>query len=167
MRALTLCGCIVLTGVLAALPSRIERATIVTPAMSRGASTSDSVDARTRAALLASRDAIWRAWFANDTAALARLLPRSTTAGEQRGWQNRDEILADARRAAESGQKLVGIHFDNTRIYVNGDVAVLFSDYSLDVSRNGKRTSMGGNASEVFVRVNGAWVNPFWYLGPH
>ena len=85
MRALTLCGCIVLTGVLAALPSRIERATIVTPAMSRGASTSDSVDARTRAALLASRDAIWRAWFANDTAALARLLPRSTTAGEQRG----------------------------------------------------------------------------------
>ena len=42
MRALTLCGCIVLTGVLAALPSRIERATIVTPAMSRGARTSSN-----------------------------------------------------------------------------------------------------------------------------
>ena len=109
MRAWTLCGCIVFTGVLAALPSRIERATIATPVMSWGANTSDSVDARTRAALLAARDAIWRAWFANDTASLARLLPRSTTAGEQRGWQNRDEILADARGAAESGQKLVGI----------------------------------------------------------
>ena len=54
----------------------------------------DSVDDATRAGVLAARDAIWRAWFANDTAALGRLLPRSTTAGEPGTWDSRGEIVA-------------------------------------------------------------------------
>jgi hypothetical protein len=75
-----------------------------------GSPKSDAIDDVTRTGVLAARDAIWRAWFAHDTAALRRLLPRSTTAGEGGGWETRK--------------------------------------------------------SEVFVRTDGIWQNPFWYLGP-
>jgi hypothetical protein len=126
----------------------------------------DAIDATTRAEILAARDAIWRAWFANDTAALGRLLPRSTTAGEGGGWETRDEIVAESARSAASGRRLVSLRFDDTRIHTNGNVAVVFSNYSLELEGNGQRGTVTGNASEVFVRTDGIWRNPFWYLGP-
>jgi hypothetical protein len=127
---------------------------------------SDQIDEATRTAVLAARDAIWRAWFANDTAALTRLLPRSTTAGEGGGWESRDEIVAGSRRSASSGVRLLAIRFDDTRIHANGNVAVVFSNYTMELDSHGQRTTVTGNASEVFVRTDGIWQNPFWYLGP-
>jgi len=127
---------------------------------------SDTIDDATRTAVLAARDAIWRAWFAHDTAALAKLLPRSTTAGDGRGWESRDEIVAGSRQSASSGRKLIGIKFDDTRIHKNGNVAVVFSNYTLQLEQQGQRNAVTGSASEVFVLVDGAWQNPFWYLGP-
>jgi uncharacterized protein YdeI (YjbR/CyaY-like superfamily) len=35
--------------------------------------------------------------------------------------------------------------------------------YILELS-DGKRTTTRGMATEIFVRENGRWVNPFWYL---
>src|SRR4029453_1517789 len=72
------------------------------------ARSSDAIDDTTRAAVLAARDAIWRAWFAHDTAALGSLLPRSTTAGEGGGWESREEIVAGSLQSANSGRRLVG-----------------------------------------------------------
>ena len=127
---------------------------------------SDAIDDATRTAVLAARDAIWRAWFAHDTAGLRTLLPRSTTAGSGQGWQSRDEILAESRQSVSSGRKLVGLKFDDTRIHKNGNVAVVFSNYTLELEGQGRRNTVTGSASEVFVRVDGVWQNPFWYLGP-
>ena len=125
-----------------------------------------TVDDATRAAVLAARDAIWRAWFAHDSVALARLLPRSTTAGDSRGWESRDEIIDGSRRSAASGTKLVAVRFDNTQIHRNGDVAVVFSRYSLELEQQERRNTVIGTASEVFVLKDGVWQNPFWYLAP-
>ena len=126
----------------------------------------DAIDDATRTAVLAARDAIWHAWFANDTAALTRLLPRSTTAGEGGGWESRDEIVAGSLRSASSGVRLVSIRFDDTRIHANGNVAVVFSNYTMELDRQSQRNKITGSASEVFVRTDGIWQNPFWYLGP-
>ena len=127
---------------------------------------SDAIDAVTRTAVLAARDAIWRAWFAHDTAALRRLLPRSTTAGEGGGWESRDEIVAGSLQSATSGRRLVGIRFDDTRMHANGNVVVVFSNYTMELEHEGRRNTVTGSASEVFVRTDGIWQNPFWYLGP-
>ena len=131
-----------------------------------GPAPSDALDAATRTAVLAARDAIWRAWFANDTAALTRLLPRSATAGDGDGWESRDEIVAGSRRSAESGRRLVGIRFDDTRIHANGPVVVVFANYTMELEQQGRRSTVTGSASEVFVKTDGVWRNPFWYLGP-
>ena len=125
----------------------------------------EPIDDATRAAVLAARDAIWRAWFAHDSAALAKLLPKSTTAGDTRGWESREEIVDGSRRSAASGTKLVGLKFDDTRIHRNGEVAVVFSNYTLELEQQGRRSTVTGAASEVFVLEDGVWRNPFWYLG--
>ena len=130
------------------------------------ARSSDAVDDTTRVAVLAARDAIWRAWFAHDTAALGRLLPRSTTAGETGGWESREEIVAGSLASATSGRRLVGIRFDDTRMHANGNVVVVFSSYTMELEHEGRRNTVTGSASEVFVRTDGVWQNPFWYLGP-
>jgi hypothetical protein len=93
------------------------------------------------------------------------LLPRSTVAGDERGWQSRDEIVDESRQSAASGRKLVGLKFDDTRIHKNGEVAVVFSNYTLQLEQQGQRTTVTGSASEVFVLEDGVWQNPFWYLG--
>jgi hypothetical protein len=155
----------VLVGALTTIASGAARAQ--RPATPEGAAATrlDTIDDATRAGVLAARDAIWRAWFANDTAALRRLLPRSTTAGDARGWESRDEILAGSLRSASSGRRLVAIRFDDTRIHANGDVVVVFSNYTMELEEHGRRNTVTGSASEVFVRAAGVWQNPFWYLG--
>ena len=129
-------------------------------------SKADAIDDATRTAVLAARDAIWRAWFANDTVALRRLLPRSTTAGDANGWESRDEIVAGSVRSAASGRRLVAIRFDDTRLHAQGNVVVVFSHYTMELEERGRRNTVTGSASEVFVHTNGVWQNPFWYLGP-
>ena len=128
------------------------------------AASSDAIDGATRAALLGARDAIWRAWFAHDSVALEKLLPRSATAGGE-GWESREEIVEGSRQSAASGRKLVRIAFADTRIHKHGVVAVVFSNYTMELEQQGRRNTVTGSASEVFVLENGVWRNPFWYLG--
>jgi len=117
--------------------------------------------------ILATRDTVWRAWFANDTARLNRLLPRSTTAGEGASeveWADRKTILDQSRDFARGGAKLEHLDFVNTRVSLAGDVAVVNADYRM-VMRNASRVdTTRGHATEVFVRASKGWVNPFWHL---
>ena len=152
-----------LLSVIAPEPARAQQQTTPNAAAPAKA---DVIDDATRSAVLAARDAIWRAWFANDTAALRRLLPRSTTAGDGDGWESRDEILAGSVRSAASGRRLVAIRFDDTRLHAQGNVVVVFSHYTMELEERGRRNTVTGSASEVFVHTNGVWQNPFWYLGP-
>ncbi|MBZ5728906.1 MAG: nuclear transport factor 2 family protein [Acidobacteriia bacterium] len=116
--------------------------------------------------LLDAREAVWRAWFAGDRAALEKLLPEELLTMEPGGgnWGNRQTVLDGAARFAASGSKLVRLEFPKTEIQVYGSTAIVYSNYVYETELAGKREVSSGRATEVFVRRNGAWVNPSWHM---
>jgi len=137
---------------------------LATAALGAAPAGAQAVDPAIRTELVQARDAIWRAWFAHDTAALARLLPEAVAAGSGRSWQDRAAILEESRQFAAGGGRLVALEFRDTEITLSGDVAVVRSVYRLETERAGVRSTSGGRAVEVFVRRDGEWTNPFWRL---
>src|SRR5215470_17112314 len=67
-----------------------------------------TVTPQLREQILAAREAVWKAYFANDRAALERLIPDEAIAidGGSSEWSNKSAILAGAKRFADSGRKL-------------------------------------------------------------
>jgi hypothetical protein len=47
---------------------------------------------------------------------------------------------------------------------VFGDVVVIYTTFRYTTERAGQQSRSAGNAVEVFVRRNGIWQNPSWYL---
>jgi hypothetical protein len=125
-------------------------------------------DPATRRDILSARESVWRAWFANDTAQLRRLIPDVLAAGDGGGetdhWSDRSATMEQARRFVASGGRLEKLAFGETEIRLMGEVAVVFSRYAVDVTGGGLPSHMAGRATEVFVRDHGQWVNPFWHL---
>src|SRR5689334_12792157 len=69
--------------------------------------------------LIAAREAVWKAFFSNDTVALRRYIPAAAATlegGARRRWNTRADIMASAQRFSESKAKLVSITFSNTSI---------------------------------------------------
>src|SRR5918993_5485486 len=69
-------------------------------------------------ALLDAREAVWRAWYGGDSAALAKLLPEelvTLTPGPD-GFGARDGIIAASTRFAAGGGKLTRLQFPRTEI---------------------------------------------------
>jgi ketosteroid isomerase-like protein len=62
------------------------------------------------------------------------------------------------------GRKLVAIEFTCDEFYVNGDVAVVFSNYRVQHELSGQQFVDAGRAIELFERRGGRWVNPSWHL---
>ncbi len=115
--------------------------------------------------LLKVREQVWRAWFANDTAALKMLVPEDTvviSAGDS-GFKHQKEVLEEAASFHSSGGKLVRLDFPKTEVQHFGDVAVIWSEYSLDTEVAGKKSTSSGRVTEIFVRRNGKWTNPGWH----
>jgi ketosteroid isomerase-like protein len=140
------------------LPVRAEAAAM-------GCAEAQAVTPALRRELLEAREAVWRAWFANDQKKLAWMVPEETiaiNAGEEE-WQGRAAALAGAEEFARSGGRLVRLEFPRTKIALYGDVAVLFSLYSFETESGGERSTSAGRATEIFVRRNGRWVNPGWH----
>ena len=131
-----------------------------------GVGVSHTLDDRSRAELLAAREQVWRAWFANDSAQLERLLPRDSfiAAGSDSVWQSREQTIAGSNAFARSGGRLVSIEFPRTEMQVFGDVVVIYTTFRYTTERAGQQHRAAGNAVEVFVRRNGVWQNPSWYL---
>ena len=149
-----------LGGVIGASPA--SRANALAP---KSVSSRITLDSSATGELLKARDGIWRAWFANDTAELARLLPPAVVAAEgPNGWEDRAAIVAGSHAFAASGGKLVRIQFFDTDIVSYGNVAVVHSRFELELDNRGQRTKRSGLATELFVRQEGVWVNPFWHL---
>jgi hypothetical protein len=125
-----------------------------------------TLDDRSRAALLAAREQVWRAWFANDSAQLERLLPRDNfiAVSSDSIWQSREQTIAGSKAFARSGGRLVSIEFPRTELQVFGDVVVIYTTFRYTTERAGQQSRAMGNAVEVFVRRNGVWQNPSWYL---
>ena len=116
--------------------------------------------------LLAAREAVWRAWFGGDRAALEKLLPEELVTLDPDGgeWSNRKAVLESSANFAAGGGKLVRLEFPRTEIQAYGSTAIVYSKYRYELEQGGKRKVNTGRVTEVFVRRNGAWVNPSWHM---
>jgi ketosteroid isomerase-like protein len=118
-----------------------------------------------RAELLKAREAVWRAWFANDTKTLEAMVPPDTIvigAGQER-WRNQADILQSAAKFQAAGGKLIRLEFPRTEIQRFGDVAIFYSQYLYETEEDGKRSVTSGRVTEIFVLRNGKWTNPGWH----
>jgi Domain of unknown function (DUF4440) len=125
-----------------------------------------TVSSEIRQQILNTREAVWKAWFANDRAALEKLIPEETIAinagsGE---WSNRAAIMAGAERFAESGRKLVRLEFPKTEMQIYGNTIIIYTTYLYEIEGNGKRTMESGRGTEIFVRRGSELVNVGWHL---
>jgi hypothetical protein len=121
------------------------------------------------APVLKAREAVWRAWYGGDTAALGQLLPPEliTLGPGADGWGTHDDVIAASARYATSGRKLVRLEFPRTDTQTYGNTVILYTSYELDVQQpDGKIQTERGKATEVFVRRDGTWLNTAWQLGP-
>jgi ketosteroid isomerase-like protein len=116
--------------------------------------------------LLDAREAVWRAYFAGDRAALEKLLPEDLITLEPYAgsWGNRKTVLENSARFAAGGGKLLRLEFPKTEIQMYGYTAFVYSTYFYEVEEGGKRNQASGRVTEVFVQRNGAWVNPGWHM---
>jgi ketosteroid isomerase-like protein len=136
-------------------------------ALSHNLSTLQPLTPAERKQLLDARDAVWRAYFTTDRAALARLLPAELVVITPQGqFAARDAILAQSAPLAANGIRLARLEFPRTEIQLYGTSAFLYTTYEYDLEQNGATTSHSGTATEVFVYRDGAWVNPGWQLMP-
>ncbi|HSE36116.1 MAG TPA: nuclear transport factor 2 family protein [Blastocatellia bacterium] len=116
--------------------------------------------------LLDAREAVWRAYFSNDRAALEKLIPEDTIAinAGDNNWENRNAILEGAAQFAKGGGKLVKLEFPKTEIQVYGFTAFVYSTYSYELEIGGQRSQQSGRVTEVFVLRKGQGVNPGWHM---
>src|SRR3989449_6190401 len=119
-----------------------------------------------RKRLLDAREAVWRAYFANDRATLEKLIPEETIAIEagDSTWSNRQTIFDGASQFAKGGGKLIKLEFPKTEIQVYGFTAVVYSNYAYELEAGGQRINQSGRVTEVFVLRKGQWVNPGWHM---
>lgn len=119
-----------------------------------------------RERILAKREAVWRAWFANDRAQMEKLIPAEAIAindGEEK-FADRAAIFAGAKQFAESGGKLVRLEFPKTEIQAYGNTVLIYTTYLYEIEVNGKRSTSTGRGTEMFVRRGDELVNVGWHL---
>ncbi len=119
-----------------------------------------------RQRVLAKREAVWRAWFANDRAVLDKLIPDEAIAinSGSEEWSNRAAILAGAKAFADSGAKLVKLEFPKTEMQIYGNTVLIYTTYVYETERNGQRMTTSGRGTEMFVRRGDELVNVGWHL---
>ena len=125
-----------------------------------------NISPEVRQRILTARDAVWRAWFANDRAALEKLIPEEVIAignGEE-AWADRAKIFADAKGFADSGGKLLKLEFPKTEIQVYGNTVLVYTTYVYEIEINGTRSTSSGRATEMFVRRGDDLVNVGWHM---
>jgi hypothetical protein len=119
-----------------------------------------------RQQILAAREAVWRAYFANDRASLEKLIPDEAIAIDEgaEAWSDRAAILAGAKRFAESGAKLVKLAFPKTEMQIYGNTIIIYTSYVYEIEANGRREARSGRGTEMFVRRGDDLVNVGWHL---
>ena len=119
-----------------------------------------------RKQILAAREAVWKAYFANDRAALERLIPDEAIAIDDGSseWSNKAAILAGAKRFADSGGKLVRLEFPKTEMQIYGGAIIIYTTYICEIESNGNRATQSGRGTEIFVRRGNELVNAGWHL---
>ena len=117
--------------------------------------------------LLQAREAVWRAWYGGDQAALMKLLPPELiTLGDGNDFGGRDPIVSASLGFAKAGGKLRSLTFPRTEFQVYGSTAIIYTTYALETEHDGKVNTEKGKATEVFVYRGGQWLNTGWQLAP-
>jgi len=126
------------------------------------------LDESERKEILTAREAVWRAFFAGDTAALTNLLPAEliTIDRGSDGFGTRASNLEASRGFAARGGTLTRLVFPRTEFQAYGSTVILYTTYELDLQADGKKTTERGAATEVFVRQGDRWLNTGWQLAP-
>jgi hypothetical protein len=116
--------------------------------------------------ILSTREAVWKAWFTNDRAALEKLIPEEVIAinNDTEAWSDRAAVFAGAKSFAESGGKLVRLEFPKTEIQVYGNTVLVYTTYVYEIDVNGQRNTSSGRATEMFVRRGDTFVNVGWHM---
>ena len=125
-----------------------------------------SLDEKSKADLLATRELAWRAWFAGDSKTLEAMLPAEFI-GVSWGdgpWSSKAESIGSSQEFAKNGGKLTTLDFPKTEIQSYGDVAFVYSTYKVSFTAGGQPVVQEGRSTEVFVRKNGKWLHPGWHL---
>lgn len=117
------------------------------------------------AELLQVREQVWRAWFAGDTKTLEQLVPADTIvmSSDEATWKNQAKVLQGAEEFHAGGGKLTRLEFPRNEIQRFGDTAIIWSNYVVETEENGKRSTVSGRITEIFVSRDGRWVNPGWH----
>ena len=125
-----------------------------------------SLDAKSKAELLATRELAWRAWFGGDRATLEAMLPEEFVGigfGDA-PWSTRASPLSASEEFARGGGKLSLLEFPRTDIQAYGDAAFVYSTYRVGFVAGGQQVLQEGRSTEVFVRKGGKWLHPGWHL---
>lgn len=124
------------------------------------------LDADERALLMKAREAVWRAWFAGDQAALMTLLPPELITIEpgSNGFGTRTSTLEGSKNFAAGGGQLTRLAFPSTEIQVYGNTAILYTSYEMDLTSGTQTRTERGMATEAFVLKDGQWLNTGWQL---
>jgi ketosteroid isomerase-like protein len=124
-----------------------------------------SAQTQNDAELLHAREAVWRAWFAGDTKVLEELVPPETIvmSGGEKEWKHQADIIRSSSEFHNKGGKLIHLAFPRTEVQHFGDVAIIWSSYTLETEMDGKRSVGSSRVTEVFVRRQGHWTNPGWH----
>jgi len=111
------------------------------------------------------REQVWRAWFAGDLKTLEQLVPSNTIvmSGGEPDWKHQAEILRTSTEFHTKGGKLLRLEFPRTEVQRYGDVAIVWSSYTLEIEVGGKKSGGSSRVTEIFVKRNGQWTNPGWH----
>jgi hypothetical protein len=125
-----------------------------------------TLDAKSKAELLATRETAWRAWFSGDRATLEAMLPAEFIGigWGQGSWSSKEATLSASEEFARGSGKLSLLEFPRTDIQVYGDAAFVYSTYRVGITSAGQQALQEGRSTEVFVRKGGKWLHPGWHL---
>jgi hypothetical protein len=119
--------------------------------------------------VLALREAAWRAYFAGDETALGAMLPDDFIGINMFDgpFVSREQALEQARSIRESGGRLLGLEFPETRAQRYGDVIVFYGRFAAVVETGGPGSrvrELKGRLTEVFLSRQGRWIHTGWHL---
>src|SRR5262245_37365555 len=125
-----------------------------------------TVTPQIREQVLSAREAVWKAWFANDRATLDKLIREEAIAIDSgsEAWSNGAALMAGAGRFANRGAKIVRLEFPKTEMQIYGAAVIVYTTYVYEIEANGKRTKESGRGTEIFVRRGNELVNVGWHL---
>jgi hypothetical protein len=125
-----------------------------------------NVSPELRQHILAGREAVWKAWFTNDRAALEKLIPEEVISidANEEGWSNRAKIFEGAKRFVDAGSKLLRLEFPKTEMQVYGHAVIIYTTYLFETEVGGQRSTASGRATEMFVWRGDQLVNVGWHM---